>query len=413
MNLLPGLTDLPRNRRIVHLNTVASGGSIPSLIRSLNYGASEYDFDVELIFGRGKAPSDLQTHRVGGLHTQACDLFMSRLFDGAGRYSGVASGAVLDRFRQDPPDLVHIHNLHGYWINQERLLLGLSELKIPIVWTLHDYWPVTGHCAYFEKVQCEKWRSECGNCPQIRDYPKSYMDRSARNFLGKKDIYEALGQLHVVTVSDHSRQIIGNSILSRFPASTIYNSVDTSVFKRTDMPAKFPGKVVVGCVARYWDERKGLDDIIHLRKLLDESFILLVVGLNRKQIRSLPAGIVGLPPTLSQEELAGLYSSMNIFFNSSREETFGMTTVEAMACGVPVVLYDVSANREIQPDFMRSSIVENRNLREVAHAIKTQAADANTLLSESLIQYVAKKFSRTSFLRSYYGLYVKLLNCSN
>jgi glycosyltransferase involved in cell wall biosynthesis len=239
------------------------------------------------------------------------------------------------------------------------------------------------------------------------------MDRSARNFLGKKDIYEALGQLHVVTVSDHSRQIIGNSILSRFPASTIYNSVDTSVFKRTDMPAKFPGKVVVGCVARYWDERKGLDDIIHLRKLLDESFILLVVGLNRKQIRSLPAGIVGLPPTLSQEELAGLYSSMNIFFNSSREETFGMTTVEAMACGVPVVLYDVSANREIQPDFMRSSIVENRNLREVAHAIKTQAADANTLLSESLIQYVAKKFSRTSFLRSYYGLYVKLLNCSN
>jgi hypothetical protein len=95
MYLLPGLTDLPRNRRIVHLNTVASGGSIPSLIRSLNYGASEYDFDVEFIFGRGKAPSDLRTHRVGGLHTQACDLFLSRLFDGAGRYSGVASGEEL------------------------------------------------------------------------------------------------------------------------------------------------------------------------------------------------------------------------------------------------------------------------------------------------------------------------------
>jgi glycosyltransferase involved in cell wall biosynthesis len=359
------------------------------------------------------APRDLNVRRVGGLHTQAWDLLFSRIFDGAGRFSASAASAALDWIRQNPPDLVHVHNLHGYWINQRKLLFGLSELNIPVVWTLHDYWPITGHCAYFEKVNCDKWSTGCENCPQTRDYPKSYTDRSIQNFARKKAIYDVLGNVHVVTVSNHSKKIIGNSILSGFPATTIYNSVDTSIFKPTDMATSFPGKAVVGCAARYWDERKGLDDVIELRKLLDESFILLVIGLNKKQIRDLPPGIVGLPPSVSQEEMAALYSSMDIFFNSSREETFGMTTVEAMACGVPVVLYDVSANREIQPEFMRSNMVENRNLSEVADVIMALAAEADGSLKESLIHYVAEKFSRTSFLRSYYGLYHKLLGHRN
>lgn len=403
---------MTRGSRVVHLNTVASGGSIPSLIRSLSLGARDFGFSAEVLFGRGEAPGALKHKRVGGLPNQAWDLLCSRLLDRAGKHSHAASIAVLKRFFDDPPDLVHIHNLHGYWINQRKILVGLAELDIPTVWTQHDYWPITGHCAYFEKVGCEKWRVACRDCPQIRRYPKSYMDGSAKNFSDKQSIYDELNNLHIVAVSEHSKKLLGKSILARFPVTRIYNSIDTSTFKPVAPAMKFDRKIVVGCVARKWDERKGLGDILKVRDLLSDSFILLVVGLTKNQIWRLPPGIVGVSPILVPEELAALYASMDVFFNPSSEETFGMTTVEAMACGIPVVLYDVSASREIQPEFMNRGIVGRHSYSDAAEAIEEVAKEVTPALKDSLIRYVAEKFSRGAFLDAYYGLYLGLLRAT-
>ena len=399
-------------RRVVHLNTVASGGSIPSLIQLLSLGARDFGFSAEVLFGRGEAPGALKHKRVGRLPNQAWDLLCSRLLDRAGKHSRAASTAVLKRFFDDPPDLVHIHNLHGYWINQRKILVGLAELDIPTVWTQHDYWPITGHCAYFEKVGCEKWRVGCRDCPQIRRYPKSYMDGSAKNFSEKQSIYDELNNLHIVAVSEHSKKLLGKSILARFPVTTIYNSIDTSTFKPVAPAMKFEGKSVVGCVAKIWDERKGLDDILKVRDLLSDSFILLVVGLTKNQIRRLPPGIVGVSPVLVPEELVALYASMDVFFNPSSEETFGMTTVEAMACGIPVVLYDVSAGREIQPGFMNRGIVGRHSYSDAAEAIGEIANEVTPALKDSLIRYVAEKFSRDTFLNAYYELYSRSLKAT-
>ena len=398
------------HRRVVHLNTVASGGSIPSLIRSLGQGAGDFGFSAEVMFGRGQPPDDLQHNRVGSLHAQAWDLLCSRLLDRAGRHSKTAATALIKLFSDHPPDLVHIHNLHGYWVNQKKILTGLAELGIPVVWTLHDYWPITGHCAYFEKVGCEKWRVRCENCPQIDRYPKSYIDGSTKNFLEKQSIYDELDNLHIVTVSEHSRKLVEESILGRFPATTIYNSIDTSIFRPVAPAMKFDGKIVVGCVAKIWDERKGFDDILKVRDLLDDSYVLLVIGLTRNQMRRLPPGVVGVPQVLVPEDLAALYSSMDVFFNPSSEETFGMTTVEAMACGVPVVLYDVAASREIQPEFMGRGIVERYQHSDTAHIIREIANDVTREMADSLVQYVGKKFSRDAFLNAYYGLYSKMVS---
>lgn len=399
-------------RRVVHLNTVATGGSIPSIIRSLSQGAQEFGFSSEVFFGRGEAPRALKYKRVGGLHSQAWDLLCSRLFDRAGKHSHAASAAVLRHIQDDPPDLLHLHNLHGYWINYRNLLVGFAELGIPIVWTLHDYWPITGHCVYFEQAGCEKWRVACRECPQIRRYPKSYMDRSEKNFSEKRSVYDELNNLHIVAVSNHSEKLVANSILAHFPVTTIYNSIDTSIFRPVAPAMKFEGKSVVGCVAKIWDERKGLDDILKVRGLLSESFILLVVGLTKNQIRRLPPGIVGVSPILVPEELAALYASMDVFFNPSSEETFGMTTVEAMACGIPVVLYDVSASREIQPAFMNRAIVGRHSYSDAAEAIEEIANEVTPALKDSLIRYVAEKFSRGAFLDAYYGLYLGLLRAT-
>ena len=396
------------DRRVVHLNTVASGGSIPSLIRSLSRGARDFGYTTEVLFGRGKPPDDLQHNRVGNLHTQAWDLLCSRLLDRAGRQSRTAASAALKLFSDHVPDLVHIHNLHGYWINQKNILSGLAELDIPIVWTLHDYWPITGHCAYFEESGCEKWRVNCGDCPQIARYPKSHIDNSAENLLEKRSIYDELDNLHIVTVSEHSRKLVEESILGRFPVTTIYNSVDTSIFRPVAPAMQFSGKIVVGCVAKVWDERKGLADILEVRSHLSDSYVFLVIGLTKSQMRRLPPGVVGIPSISVPGDLAALYSSMDVFFNPSSAETFGLTSIEAMACGVPAVLYDVSASKEIQPDFMHRGIAERHHHGDTAEIIGEIANSVTPELTESLVRYVSQKFSRDAFLNAYYGLYSRI-----
>ena len=404
-----GQHDLPGRPSVAHLNTFAVGGAIPNLISVLMEGAHQFGFGAELLFGRGPFPDGLQAERIGKLPNQAWDLLSSRLCDSAGRNSLAAATTLLGRFRQNRPDLVHIHNLHGYWMNQGVLLRGLVDLGIPIVWTLHDYWPVTGHCAFFEKADCEKWRFGCRDCPQIRDYPRSYTDRSSRNYEFKRSLYGQLDRMHIVAVSRHAQRLIEKSILSEFPITAIHNAVETRVFRPVDATFSSPKSKVVGCVARHWDQRKGLSDILKLRALLDESFSILVVGLTPVQIRELPSGIVGVPATMSPEELAGLYSSMDVFFNPSREETFGLTTVEAMACGVPVVLYDVSATREIQPEITRSGIVEPKDIRAAARQISEFANRKPPHLKAALIEHVESRFSVNSFLSKYYALYQQMV----
>ena len=396
------------DRRVVHLNTVASGGSIPSLIRSLSQGARDFGYSAEVLFGRGNPPDGLQHNRVGNLHSQAWDLLCSRLLDRAGRQSRTAAAASLKLFSDHTPDLVHIHNLHGYWINQKNVLIGLAEMGIPVVWTLHDYWPITGHCAGFEASGCEKWRVKCEDCPQSGRYPKSYIDNSAKNFVEKQSIYDELDNLHIVTVSEHSRKLVEESILKRFPVTTIYNSVDTSIFRPVAPAMQFGEKIVIGSVAKVWGERKGLADILKVRSLLDDSYVFLVVGLTNSQMRQLPPGVVGIPSISVPADLAALYSSMDVFFNPSAEETFGMTSVEAMACGIPVVLYDVSANTEIQPDFMRRGIAKPHHHSDTAEIIGEIANSVTPELTDSLVRYVSQRFSRDAFLNAYYGLYSRI-----
>ncbi|MEJ2602764.1 MAG: glycosyltransferase [Gammaproteobacteria bacterium] len=394
---------------MMHLNTVASGGSIPSVIRLLVENAAGHGFAPEIIFGRGPAAPALPCERVGSLPGQALDLALSRLFDAAGRASWGAARTALKAVQRRSPALVHIHNIHGYWMNHRMLLEGLSAAGIPAVWTLHDYWPMTGHCAYFEPVGCDKWRTGCGGCPQIREYPKSFIDRSATNFEHKRAVYEQLRNVRLITVSDHSTALVGESMLGRLPATRIYNSVATSVFRPTEPAVRFDGKTVVGCVARRWDTRKGLADVLELRRRLDDSYLILIVGLDQDRIRGLPEGMTGFPATDTPAELARLYCSMDVFFNPSHAETFGMTTVEAMACGVPTVVYDVSANAEIQPDFLAHCLVPEGDIPAAAAAIETLGREARQSLADALVGFVERRFSPETFVSEHYRVYREML----
>ena len=250
------------------------------------------------------------------------------------------------------PDVLWLHNLHGYYINYELLFKWIKKHpEMDVKWTLHDCWAYTGHCAYFTYSGCEKWEKGCLHCLCKRDYPRSALLSSAKsNWMRKRTAFCGVKKMTLITPSKWLADLTRQSFLKEYPVQVVPNTIDTATFKPT--PSEFrvrrglAGKTIVLGVASAWDKRKGLDDFLRLRTLLSAHYVLVLVGLTMKQIASLPKGVMGIACTNSKKELAELYSAADWFFNPTREDNYPTVNLEAVACGCRVVTYDTGGSAE-------------------------------------------------------------------
>lgn len=364
--------------KIVQINTFphkATGAIMLNIHRLLQ----EMGYESYVIWGRGREANPPYEYSINdNLGVKVHGLY-TRLFDTTGFASWNATKKLISILEEIKPDIVHLHNLHGYYLNIQMLFEYLKGNKIEIVWTLHDCWPLTGHCAYFTAIGCNKWKTGCFACPQKKTYPASiFLDNSKKNWIEKKKLYSDL-DMHIVTVSKWLQSIVEKSILNKYPCTTIYNGLDLEIFKPTQGEYKkangFNEKHIILGVASEWTERKGLSDFIKLSNMLESDYIIVLVGLSKKQIELIKnTPIVGLSRTNSIDELVDLYSSADVFLNLSVEETMGMTTVEAMACGTPAIVYNCTALPEILCD-LPDNIVEAHNYEAIKQAIYRVCSD--------------------------------------
>ena len=252
--------------------------------------------------------------------------------------------------------MIWLHNIHGYYLHVGLLFDYLKTCGKEIHWTLHDCWAFTGHCAYFDMVGCEKWKTGCHHCPQKKEYPASAgLDGSCKNYEEKKRLFTGIPNLTLRVPSYWLKKRVQAGFLQEYPVEVVYNTVDRNVFKPTpgDFRKKYglEGKRILLGVASVWDKRKGLDDFLALGKMLDESYQIVLIGLTQSQIDQLPRNIRGLPRTNSLAELVQAYSEADLFLNPSAEETFGMTTLEALYCGTEAIVYQDTACEEIVEAF--------------------------------------------------------------
>lgn len=308
-----------------------------------------------LAYGRGKPENceDLQTVRIGNDLDVAIHGIKSRLFDSQGFESKRATKKFLRWATVYDPDVLWIHNLHGYYINVELLFKWIkSRENLQVFWTLHDCWTFTGHCAYFTFAKCYKWKVHCDKCIQTRCYPKCIgKENSYENFERKEKAFVGVERLTLYTPSTWHAELIAQSFLKIYPIVVRHNTVDRTVFKPTKSNFRekygLKNKIIVLGVAFAWSDRKGLSDFVKLSSLLEDRFAVVLVGLNGKQIRKLPSNIVKLKRTSNAVELAQIYTVADVYVNPSVEETFGMTTAEASACGTKSIVYKGSASEEV------------------------------------------------------------------
>jgi len=372
------------NRRVLLVNTVAGTGSVGRLVVGLYHTLEENGYECLVAYGRDTAPPDVRSYRIG----QDLDVYihgaMSRVFDRHGFYSKSATQEFINVIEDFQPDIIHLHNVHGYYLNIKVLFEYLKTTNIRVIWTLHDCWSFTGHCSHFEYIGCNKWMTECFACEQLVEYPKSFgKDNSQRNYREKKELFTGLPNCTIVTPSEWLAGRVAQSYMSEYHRVVVNTGIDLEQFypmreeRRSDNlifrlrnNLNLRNKIVLLGVANPWRERKGLLQFVNLSKMVNERCQIVLLGLNDEQLNELPESIIGISHTDSVEELAALYSLADIYVNLTLEDTFPTTNLEALACGTPVVTFRAGGAAESIDDTCGIA-VERNSIQGVVAAIDT------------------------------------------
>lgn len=337
--------------KYVQINTYYKGSSTATIMKGIHAELKKQGVDSYMFWGRSHETINENEQCFASKTGVYWHGVMARLTDRAGFYSKRDTARLLERLDEIDPDVVHLHNIHGYYVNIEMLFGWLATHRCQVKWTLHDCWALTGHCAYFTYAKCVQWQSHCAYlepCPQLDTYPKTFCKSNcARNYEDKKRIFTSVPpeRMTLITPSQWLADLVGQSFLKDYPVEVRHNTIDKSVFKPT--PSDFRERYGIGDrfmilgVASPWTERKGLSDFVRLAGELDsEKYAIVLVGLSKKQIKGMPETIVGLTRTDSPHELVGIYSTADVFFNPTVEDNYPTVNLEAEACGTPVVTYD-------------------------------------------------------------------------
>lgn len=404
-----------KKKTIVQINVSANAGSTGKIAEQIGKTAQASGWQSYIAFGKRVNDSSSTLIRVGN----KCDIInhgiQTRLFDRHGLASVSATKDLIKELEGLDIDVVHLHNIHDYFINYKLLFGFLKERNLPIIWTLHDCWPFTGHCGHFDFLGCDKWQTHCEHCPGKGTYPKSiWLDRSRKNFDDKKEAFTSvIDNLTLIPVSYWLERFVRKSFLSgAHRIETIHNGIDINLFRPMEDYSVFDkyriptGKRIILGVAAPWSKRKGLNDFIQLRNKLNDDHVIVLVGLSPEQLKEMPQGIVGIPRTENQSELASLYSAASVFVNPTYEDNYPTTNLEALACGTPVITYNTGGSPECITN-NTGRIVEKGDVNSLCESIRSVSKEIGETNS-TCREWAMKNCDSSHVYRRYLELYESL-----
>lgn len=408
-------------KTIIQINSFDSG-STGNIAKQINSEANKKGYNTYFIFGRYwkkkyKLPSNQL--KIGNIFDSFIHLLIGRLFDSVGLGSIYSTKKLIKTINKLKPSIIHLHNIHGYYINYPLLFKYLYKKKIPVVWTLHDCWSFTGHCSHFDFNQCTQWKEGCIKCSHIKEYPKSfYIDRSSKNFKLKEKYFTLISQqLTIIPVSYWLESLLKESFFKNSAIQVIHNGIDLNIFMPS--PSKYilekyklQNKISILGVASPWSKRKGLDDFIKLRHLLSDKYTIILVGLTQKQITKLPKGIIGIERTQDVNELVKIYSTVDVFINTTYEDNYPTVNLEAIACGTPVITYNTGGCSESINNNI-GCIVEQGNIQKIIEAINIFSQKDRNQLRNSCRNHAIQNFSKELCYNNYIELYENILSQNN
>ncbi|MGX4686671.1 glycosyltransferase [Vagococcus sp. JNUCC 83] len=390
--------------KVLLVNSVCGSGSTGKICVDLYDELKKREHECVIAYGRGDANSNYNTYRIGSKLNNYIDGVKSRVFDNQGFNSKNPTRKFIRYIKEYKPDVIHLHNLHGYYLNIEVLFNFLkNEFKGKVIWTFHDCWPFSPHSAYIDY--------ENGILPTREDrrnlkrYPKSILkNNSIRNYKKKKELLSNYNELIIITPSEWLNRMVKKSFFTNSIVMTINNGINTDIFypKINDLDQKKLEKLAILGVANIWDERKGLVYFNELCNRLDDSYNIHIIGkLGKNQI--LHKRIIHEERTVNQESLADLYRKVDVFLNPTLEDNYPTTNLEAIACGTPVILFDTGGNREMIFDSLGET-TEKKDTKSIIKSInklRAKISDKNLEVSNETLAYISKERMVEEYIKVY------------
>lgn len=395
--------------KVLQINSVCGIGSTGRIATDIHHILLEQGHESYIAYGRGQAINCENAIRIGTEFDNYAHVALTRLSDKHGFGSKKATKEFIKKVEKLNPDVIHLHNIHGYYINIGVLFDYLKKVDKPVIWTLHDCWAFTGHCSHFDFIQCDKWKKGCHLCPQKSEYPSSFLlDRSNLNYKKKMEIFTGVKNLTIITPSKWLANIAKGSFLKEYPVKVINNGIDLEIFRNRDSNFrerhKLKNKFVILGVANIWEKKKGLDYFIELSKKIQTNEAIVLVGLTESQKRKCPNNIVGINRTNNIKELAEIYSASDVFVNPTLEDNFPTTNLESMACGTPIISFATGGSVE-SVDNSYGYIVKKGDIEELLEKLRLVKAIRKSSYSNDAVLNARKLYRNTDRFQDYIDIY--------
>ena len=363
----------------------------------------------------GVKPCRSKLMPVGGKLDVAFHGLWTRLTDRHGLASWFATKRFISEIKELKPDVIHIHNIHGYFLNYKMLFDYLKEADIPVIWTVHDCWLYTGHCYYYSSIGCDKWMSGCGNCPQRTAFPASwFIDSSKQNLKDKSETFNSIkDKLTIVPVSEWIRGEMSRSILQNCHYQVIHNGIDLNVFdvhpddKAVREKYGLGDKHIILGLASIWSKEKGWDDFMEMSKMLNVDEVIVMVGVTEEQQKRLPENVVGIRRTENVRQLAELYSAAVAFVNPTWQDNYPTVNLESIACGTPVVTYRTGGSIEAVTE-KTGYVVEQGDVKGLLEAVREIERKGNLEYKADCRAHALANFRKEDRYADYLKLYENL-----
>lgn len=404
--------------KLFQINTSVNTGSTGRIAEEIGIAAIEAGYKSYIAAAYSGLPSKSEVIKIGNSFDRYMHGLKTRLLDRHGFGSLIATKNLIKKIEKIGPDIIHLHNIHGYYIHIGVLFDYIKKAGKPVVWTLHDCWPFTGHCAHFERVNCYKWHERCYKCPNRKGYPESWViDNSEKNYKDKKKIFDGVNNLHLVAPSEWLAKHLKKSFLKNYPVIVINNGIDLSKFRPVNTVKilkkyKLNGKKFILGVANTWKKKRAFEDFLQLSRLIENDLKIVLVGLENRLISKLPDNVIGINRTENIDELAALYSAAGVFVNPTYADNFPSTNLEALACGTPVITYNTGGSPEVI-DENTGIVVEKGDINGIRNAISEITTSTVKYSSQVCRSRAEKFFSSKEKYSEYLSLYEKILSHSN